>query len=293
VHYQGSCGACWGITAVETIESAYAIYSGSLIDLAETEVIACDGTCEMCDGGWPQNAYEYTISNNGLPAENNLYYDGDFLYSLSSYVAGNGDGSLSTYEAESFFAATCPSGGRGDSSGSQSGSGDQNYGSYATYDSSQKRYGKIKGYGYTTDRCICYSDGTGCTCEDQDESLAVRNVASYGPATVCLEASLWQDYSSGIMTSDIGCTQEFADMNHCVQVVGYAYTDGSNNGDDYQDNEDSKSNSGDSGDDTQREGYWIVRNQWGSNWGMNGYAYVAMGSNTCGILNDMTQVYFN
>jgi len=24
---------------------------------------------------------------------------------------------------------------------------------------------------------------------------------------------------------------------------------------------------------------------------MNGYAYVAMGENTCGILNDMTQVY--
>jgi hypothetical protein len=25
---------------------------------------------------------------------------------------------------------------------------------------------------------------------------------------------------------------------------------------------------------------------------MNGYAYVAMGSNTCGVLNDMTQVFF-
>ena len=61
VHSQGSCGACWAITAVETIESANAIATGKLINLAEEEVIACDGTCEMCNGGWPQNAYEYVI----------------------------------------------------------------------------------------------------------------------------------------------------------------------------------------------------------------------------------------
>ena len=57
------------------------------------------------------------------------------------------------------------------------------------------------------------------------------------------------------------------------------------------------SNSGDnnggsgSGDNGKRQGYWIVRNQWSSYWGMSGYAYVAMGENTCGILNDMIQAY--
>lgn len=38
VHSQGNCGACWAITAVETIESCYAIYSGTLLNLAESEV---------------------------------------------------------------------------------------------------------------------------------------------------------------------------------------------------------------------------------------------------------------
>jgi len=73
--------------------------------------------------------------------------------------------------------------------------------------------------------------------------------------------------------------------------TGYAYSDGSD-GDEENSNSGSGSNdhSG-SGDDSNREGYWIVRNQWSSNWGMNGYAYVAMGANTCGILNDMTQAY--
>lgn len=28
--------------------------------------------------------------------------------------------------------------------------------------------------------------------------------------------------------------------------------------------------------------YWIVRNSWGSSWGVDGYAHVKMGSNICG-----------
>ena len=125
-----------------------------------------------------------------------------------------------------------------------------------------------------------------------------------GPAVVCIEASLWQDYSGGIITTDLGCGQEFLDMNHCVQVVGYAFTtdsdrqqqegQGDEDGDNDGGNEQQRSNdnrSGSNDESNQREGYWIVRNQWGTSWGMNGYAYVAMGANTCGILNDMTQAY--
>ena len=153
------------------------------------------------------------------------------------------------------------------------------------------RYGAIEGYGYATERCVCYTDGSGCECDSQNEGMAVRNVATYGPAVVCIDASTWQDYNGGIMTSESGCSQEFLDVNHCVQAVGYAYTDteddeggGSGSG------SNSKSGSG-SQDNGRREGYWIVRNQWSEYWGMSGYAWVAMGENTCGILNDMVQVY--
>lgn len=199
------------------------------------------------------------------------------------------------YELSSYFAKTCPSGYRegsndnGRDSHDSQHSGDNDSGSY----SSSTRYGNIKGYGYATDRCVCYTDGSGCDCDSQDEKTAVLNVASYGPAAVCLEASLWQDYEGGIMTSDIGCSSQFLDMNHCVQVVGYAFTDGTNNEEENSGQSGSNDKSNKSGSNDQREGYWIVRNQWSNYWGMNGYAYLAMGDNTCGILNDMTQVYMD
>lgn len=265
IHSQGNCGACWAITAVETIESAYAMHTGKLYDLAESEVIICDDTCDLCEGGWPQNAYDYVMKHKGLPLEKSMSYNGDYLLELT--YAKTGDSS--SYNYQTVMQNTCPSGGSNDEQGNA-------------------RYGNIAGYGYSTDRCVCYTDGTGCNCDNQDEKLALQNVATYGPATVCLEASLWQDYTGGIITSDLGCSSGFMDMNHCVQAVGYAFTDGSNND---NNNDDKKNSRSRDGKNDKREGYWIIRNQWSENWGMYGYAYVAMGSNTCGVLNDMTNVY--
>jgi len=196
--------------------------------------------------------------------------------------------SRSQSEVLAYLYSQCPNYGQ-----SGSGHSGDNSAYYAAGDEvSYTRYGQISGYGYSTDKCLCYTDGTGCDCDEQNEKLAIRNVASYGPATVCLDASYWQNYGGGILTAESGCGSGFMDMNHCVQAVGYAFTDGTENGEEENvDNQDSHQSGSGSGDDAQRVGYWIVRNQWGSSWGMNGYIYVSMGDNACGILNDMTQVY--
>ena len=34
--------------------------------------------------------------------------------------------------------------------------------------------------------------------------------------------------------------------------------------------------------------YWIVRNSWASTWGEEGYVYLEMAKNTCGIADDAT-----
>ena len=74
--------------------------------------------------------------------------------------------------------------------------------------------------------------------------------ASGGPVSVQVDATTWQNYQSGTITS---CTNN---LNHAVQVTGYV-------------------NYGQSG------AYWNVRNQWGTSWGMNGYIHVAIGQNLC------------
>jgi Papain family cysteine protease len=202
VRKQGDCGACWAITAVETVESAYFIGTGSLVDLSESEVISCTDTCNMCYGGWPQDAYDYVMDHKGIMLRSDWAYDGSTLLALSQEMEG-GDSELDSDLFGSYISATCPA--------SQKSGDNQNGGS---------RYGSIKGYGFATERCVCYSDGSGCNCDNQNEGTAVRNLASYGPATVCLDASTWQDYNGGIITSSSGCSAKFLSMNHCVQVVG-------------------------------------------------------------------------
>lgn len=88
IHSQGVCGGCWAITATETIESANYLYTGELLDLAEAEIIMCDDTCDMCMGGWPQNAYEYAIKHGGLLSEYDCAYDGDTLYTITAVLSG-------------------------------------------------------------------------------------------------------------------------------------------------------------------------------------------------------------
>lgn len=96
------------------------------------------------------------------------------------------------------------------------------------------------------------------TVDDYYTIMGEENMESYvlstGPLSVCVDASDWSSYQSGIVSS---CSE---DVNHCVQVVGV---------------------------DTD-EGYWIVRNSWGTSWGVEGMIYLKTGQNTCGITNDPT-----
>jgi hypothetical protein len=91
VHSQGNCGACWAITAVESVESAIFLSKGTLYDLSETEVIVCADDCEMCYGGWPQDAFDYIMENKGIPLESTCSYDGAWLLKLSAAKAGTSD----------------------------------------------------------------------------------------------------------------------------------------------------------------------------------------------------------
>ena len=66
---------------------------------------------------------------------------------------------------------------------------------------------------------------------------------------------------SGILTAD-ECGTE---VNHCVQIVGVDFSDSKNP-------------------------YWIVRNSWGTSWGLKGYIHIEAGTDACLITTDPTYV---
>ncbi|VDN58123.1 unnamed protein product [Dracunculus medinensis] len=99
--------------------------------------------------------------------------------------------------------------------------------------------------------------------ESGNEEVLKEAVATIGPISVAIDASgdKFQMYEKGVYKSKhCGSTNE--SLNHGVLLVGY--------------------------DTDQKEGdYWIVKNSWGTDWGNNGYIWIARNhSNMCGIATD-------
>jgi len=88
------------------------------------------------------------------------------------------------------------------------------------------------------------------------ESSMASYVQTTGPLSVCVDASNWSSYKSGILSV---CGKS---VDHCVQAVGVDVTNK----------------------------YWKVRNSWATSWGESGHIRLSYGSNTCAITNDPTYV---
>ncbi|KAE9548791.1 hypothetical protein FO519_007992 [Halicephalobus sp. NKZ332] len=62
---QGNCGSCWSFATVATMEIAHFQKTGSLLVLAEQQLLNCDKYDNACNGGWVGNAYTYA-ENTGI-----------------------------------------------------------------------------------------------------------------------------------------------------------------------------------------------------------------------------------
>jgi C1A family cysteine protease len=116
----------------------------------------------------------------------------------------------------------------------------------------------VKSWTYATPEC------TSRTCNNQDEDTLASNLSTMGPASICVDAEPWQDYSKGVLKAS-DCASGYNDLDHCVQLIGYSGIDSSN-------------------------GYWIVRNSWASDWGVDGMIHLEYGANTCGVADEATFV---
>ncbi|KAL4492523.1 hypothetical protein ABPG72_007636 [Tetrahymena utriculariae] len=83
-------------------------------------------------------------------------------------------------------------------------------------------------------------------------SDALKAAIAKAPVSVCVDASIWKFYKSGIFRGCSPTTED--DLNHAIIAVGY-----------------------------DADGNWIIRNSWATKWGENGYIRLTAG-NTCGVL---------
>jgi len=129
---------------------------------------------------------------------------------------------------------------------------------------------QIVNYPYTAANGKCMFDAkyvdakiSAYTAIPKDEAALPGSLATIGPLSICLDAAHWQDYSSGVLTN-LQCCPPIGrcEMDHCVQLVGF--------------------------NTTASMPYWIVRNSWNTDRGVQGYIYLEMNKNTCGIANDVT-----
>jgi KDEL-tailed cysteine endopeptidase len=71
---QGQCGSCYAFSAVQAIESAWAIKNGKLFSLAEQEIVDCDKVDSGCNGGLMDNVFNWVIQNGGLVQTDDYVY---------------------------------------------------------------------------------------------------------------------------------------------------------------------------------------------------------------------------
>jgi len=95
----------------------------------------------------------------------------------------------------------------------------------------------------------------------KNDSILATGSYAHGPLSICVDASSWQTYSSGIVKRNCG-----VDIDHCVQLVGWGIQ--------------------------EKTEYWIVRNSWNTDWGLEGYIWIEKdsGKDLCGITTEATWV---
>jgi len=82
-------------------------------------------------------------------------------------------------------------------------------------------------------------------------------LVTYGPLSIAADATVWQFYYTGVWYFPCGTT-----LDHGILLVGY-------------------------GTETTFYGaempYWIVKNSWGPDWGLDGYILIERGNDVCGL----------
>ena len=115
----------------------------------------------------------------------------------------------------------------------------------------------------TCNSCSSVAHISSCSDVKPNDQISLKGAVAQQPVAIAIEADTryFQSYSSGVLTSSSCGTS----LDHGVLAVGYGTEDGI--------------------------AYWLVKNSWGTSWGMGGYVKIARSDSTndpgiCGIAMD-------
>lgn len=136
---------------------------------------------------------------------------------------------------------------------------------------SRMKFVDVLGYDWVVPPCDGAWDNADTDCDNQDEEIMANQISLRGPAAVCVAVpDSWFHYTGPAPFTD-DCDHGYYDLNHCVGIVGW------------QESTDIKG----------AEGYWIMRNSWGTKWGIDGYMHIPSSftkgskfNNYCGVASE-------